>query len=271
MNRTFLILTASAFLAAPATAAEVICSADLDGDGQVATADLLALLSVWGTDPGGPPDFDGDGNVGTSDLLFLLSAWGPTTFAYPPPSSNPEAEQIGLEMLGPAGPLLVPQEDFERIDRDLALIRAFEPGLVGQTHSMAWAPNQLIVQVPDVNADAYVCQNEYYQVIDESNLFSDWWVLTFAGNMNVEAMVGIYMALDEVKFAEPNFLIGGQNFWVPTPMGGGVWRWDIDDGFHDCFDGCDCHRLYVIETDDPGNVKLIDYQEVGQSWCDFGG
>jgi hypothetical protein len=53
------------------------CPADLDGDGAVGTADLLALLSAWGTDPGGPPDLDGDGNVGTGDLLELLSSWGP--------------------------------------------------------------------------------------------------------------------------------------------------------------------------------------------------
>jgi hypothetical protein len=53
------------------------CPWDLDGSGSVGTADLLDLLSQWGTDPGGPPDFDGDMNVGTSDLLELLSNWGP--------------------------------------------------------------------------------------------------------------------------------------------------------------------------------------------------
>jgi hypothetical protein len=54
----------------------VSCPWDLDASGGVGTADLLALLSAWGTDPGGPPDFDGDGNVGTSDLLELLTSWG---------------------------------------------------------------------------------------------------------------------------------------------------------------------------------------------------
>jgi hypothetical protein len=52
------------------------CPWDLDGSGSVGTADLLDLLSQWGTNPGGPPDFDGDGNVGTSDLLEMLSNWG---------------------------------------------------------------------------------------------------------------------------------------------------------------------------------------------------
>jgi Tol biopolymer transport system component len=57
----------------------VLCPWDLDDSGSVGTADLLDLLSQWGTDPGGPPDFDGDGNVGTSDLLDLLSNWGECT------------------------------------------------------------------------------------------------------------------------------------------------------------------------------------------------
>ncbi len=40
------------------------------------TADIVLLLIVWGTDPGGPPNFDGDGSVGRSDLLALLANWG---------------------------------------------------------------------------------------------------------------------------------------------------------------------------------------------------
>lgn len=54
-----------------------LCPEDLDHSGGVGTADLLALLAAWGTDPGGPPDFDGSGSVGTADLLQLLAAWGP--------------------------------------------------------------------------------------------------------------------------------------------------------------------------------------------------
>jgi WD40 repeat protein len=53
------------------------CPADLDGDGSVATADLLALLGAWGKNPGHPADLDGDGSVSTSDLLEMLGSWGP--------------------------------------------------------------------------------------------------------------------------------------------------------------------------------------------------
>jgi hypothetical protein len=53
------------------------CPWDLDGNQLVGITELLAVLSQWGTDPGGPPDFDGDGSVGINDLLELLGAWGP--------------------------------------------------------------------------------------------------------------------------------------------------------------------------------------------------
>ncbi len=60
----------------PANPAEV-CPWDLDGDGMVGVTDLLALLAVWLTDPGGLPDFDDNGNVGVPDLLIMLGQWGP--------------------------------------------------------------------------------------------------------------------------------------------------------------------------------------------------
>ncbi len=52
------------------------CAWDLDGGGSVGVSDLIALLSAWGSNPGGPPDFDGDGIVGVTDLLAMLAHWG---------------------------------------------------------------------------------------------------------------------------------------------------------------------------------------------------
>lgn len=52
---------------------------DVDGDGAVAFADLLALLAAWGACPdapaGCPTDADGDGTTGFADLLVLLTAF----------------------------------------------------------------------------------------------------------------------------------------------------------------------------------------------------
>jgi len=53
------------------------CPADINRDGTVDVRDFLKLLSLWGTNPGGPPDLNGDGIVNEADFLELLAAWGP--------------------------------------------------------------------------------------------------------------------------------------------------------------------------------------------------
>jgi hypothetical protein len=263
-------LAAAAVLAATGTAgAAVPCDYDLDGDGTVGIVDFLDVLAQWGTDPGGPPDFDGDGTVGILDFLDLLAAWGPIAFDYGPPQEF-EARQIGLEMLGAGGALVVPDAIYDRIVQDLQLIRSAAPGLATETHAPAWLANEMIVQLDDAaDQGEYLCLNETYGVTNVDNLFADWWVITLGGALNVPALATIYMQADAVTFAEPNGLIGGQNYWVPTDLGSGYWRWEIDDGFHDCFDGCDCHRLYTYRTDANGNVQLLDYEEFGAPWCEF--
>ncbi|MEE8155821.1 MAG: FG-GAP repeat protein [Phycisphaerales bacterium] len=83
------------------------CPWDLDGDGSVGASDLIILLFLWGTDPGGPPDFDGDGNVGSSDLVALLFNWGlcPCVEGTPP---LPLEEELALHCLN-----MVDWDDFE--------------------------------------------------------------------------------------------------------------------------------------------------------------
>ncbi|MHC4426989.1 MAG: hypothetical protein ACYS0D_00095, partial [Planctomycetota bacterium] len=58
-----------------------IIPGDLNGDGQVSTADLLQLIGAWGRcedpcPPSCPEDLDGDCEVATTDLLTLLGNWG---------------------------------------------------------------------------------------------------------------------------------------------------------------------------------------------------
>ncbi len=226
-----------------------LCAADTDSDGQVNGGDVAGFVGV---------------------LMDPDSA----LFDYGPALADAEAEQIGLELLGPGGPLLVPPEIYERIDTDLDLIRAHTPALVPEVHTEAWVPNQMLVNVLiGVPTGDYDCLNAYYRMIDEEFLFQsgggNWYVLTFDGKLNVEALALIYQATPEVQFAEPNGIIGGSNIWAPTPQAGGFWRWDIDDGFLDCFDGCDCHRFYVFRTTAAGTVNLVSYQEAGPPHCGF--
>jgi hypothetical protein len=57
--------------------AKIACPWDLNRDGDVGFADLLAVLSDWGPCAGCPADFDGNNDVGFADLLKVLSEWGP--------------------------------------------------------------------------------------------------------------------------------------------------------------------------------------------------
>ncbi|MCH8822864.1 MAG: hypothetical protein IH984_05075 [Planctomycetes bacterium] len=260
-----LMLTSSIHAAPP-------CNADLDDDGQVGTSDLLLLFSSWGPCEGCVADLNGDGSVNTSDILELFAGWGPTQFEFADGQDDAEAQQIAIEMLGAGGPLNVPTDIYERVDRDLDLIRAAVPDLISQLHSPAWVEGQILAQILENEPQQeYLCLNEYYQVINLDNFSSNLWLITFADNINIPALAPIYAATPAVSFAEPNGIFGGQNFWTPTDFGGGLWQWVIDDGWHDCFDGCDCHRVYTIRTDSKKNVQIISIEEFGQPWCDFGG
>lgn len=55
------------------------CFNDVNGDGIVGFADLVAVLSSWGPcdDSCCPADRNGDGQVGFTDVIAVLSAWGP--------------------------------------------------------------------------------------------------------------------------------------------------------------------------------------------------
>lgn len=244
------------------------CPPDTNCSGAVDVADLLTVISSWGN-AGGAADVNNSGHVDVGDLLAVITTWGPCAFDYGPVYRDAEAHQIGLEMVDT---LTLPQATYDRIDRDLNLIRLAYPALAGQAHSEAWIPNQLIVGVQQgQDLTDYQCANTYYRKSSQNLLFSfggtDYYEVTFNGKCNTEALGAIYANLPGVSSADPNGLFGGENRWTPTDMGGGVWKWNIDDGFWDCFDGCDCHRVYEIDIDLAGNVTLVNYDQWGQEWC----
>ena len=74
----FTFAAASICIAATTASAGQVCSADLDGDGQVSTSDLTTLLGNFGAQvPAGTGgDITGDGRITTSDLSILLGEFG---------------------------------------------------------------------------------------------------------------------------------------------------------------------------------------------------
>ena len=53
------------------------CTGDVNGDGSVAVADLLAVLNDWSACAGCDTDINGDDAVNVTDLLAVLNAFGP--------------------------------------------------------------------------------------------------------------------------------------------------------------------------------------------------
>lgn len=255
-------------MAAPG-AALACCMGDLDSSFVVDGADLATLLAQWGDDA--PADFTGDGVVDGADLAMLLAAWGgcPELF-YPEPVVGLEAHQIALETLGAFGPLFPSPELQERVERDLQLIRAFEPSLASETHTLAWAPTRILAQL-DMTApqEAYDCKLAYYQGVEDELAFG-FYIIDFPGRLNVLRAAADFETTPPVSNAQPDALLGGQNFWTIQFLINGSWRWTVDDGFLDCFDGCDCHRLFIFDITPEGVVTPVSYQEIGPPYCNFG-
>ena len=52
------------------------CNEDIDGDGFIATSDVVLMLTEFGCNSGCQYDLDGDNTVGVTDLLMVLSRFG---------------------------------------------------------------------------------------------------------------------------------------------------------------------------------------------------
>jgi hypothetical protein len=212
-------------------------------------------------------DADGDGDVDTVDVAQLTRAFGAGYFAYGPRRDNLEAELLAMSL---AGTLRAPDAEYARIVRDLGLIRMAYPELQNEPDAPDFLPTQLLVGIdagtePDPE---YRELNAFYLLVDEEE-HSFWRLLTFCDNLNAEVLVDIYAAVPGVNWADPNWLVGTDNIYT-IEVDGTTYRYDIDDGFLDCFDGCDCHRHYVIEVSESGTVTLVLYEEYGFPYCDFG-
>ena len=250
---------------------------DLTGDGSVDLSDYGVFAGcMGGVDVGTPPpacdpadfvaaDLDEDNDVDLGDFALFAATFGASWFPYGPSRANLEAEMLAMDV---SGQLRAPDGEYTRIRDDLALIRTAYPQLTSVVDDTDYVPDQLIVGLEaGLPTAGYEALNDFYLVTDEA--IHTWGrVLTFCDNLNAPVLAQEYQKLPEVSWADPNWLIGIDDYITVRRMGG-TYRYDIDDGFMDCFDGCDCHRYWVLDVDEYGVVALISYVEQGQSWCDF--
>lgn len=251
---------------------------DLNGDSSVNLQDFQMIADCLGG-PGqaAPPegcnpadaqlaDLDDDGDVDLRDYLRHLEHFGGTFFHYGPARANGEAERLAMDV---SGELRAPDEEYNRILNDLALIRQMFPPLVSVVDDPDYVPTHLIVSLfSGQSLNPYKELNRFYQSTGEQVLFGSTFLLTFCGPLNMPVLAQEYADLAVVNYAEPDGFFGHDDRITVTQLGT-AYRYSIDDGFHDCFDGCDCHRLWEIEVNNQGVVSLISYSEQGLPWCDF--
>lgn len=277
MGRALAVSVLVCWVAAGAAQQTCFGPGDINADSRVNAGDWLAFETclagpgVSVPPPGCDPeqfdraDLSGDGDVDLADLAALMRLLGQAYFEYGPHRDNLEAEMLAMDLRQ----MLRAQEvDYQRILRDLALIRAQYAKLQDVIDDTDWVPKQLLLKLVAGQPTAgYQALNRFYQVVREE-VHSWGIVLTFCDNLNAEVLALEYAALPEVQWAEPNHLIGIDDYIIVTDLGE-RWEYWIDDGFMDCFDGCDCHREWILQVDTVGTVYLISYREWGMPWCPF--
>jgi hypothetical protein len=246
------------------------CPPDFNADGSVGFTDLTTLLNNWG--PCGDcanctGDIDGDCAVGFSDLTDLLSAWGPCGFVYPE-HDDAFANQVGLQaLLDASGSLTLPQDQYDRISRDIALLQQERPELVGAPHNAPWKAYRMLVVTDPQASPATIQQTlDYYQAEVLGGL-PNLLVLDFPKGINIPALVPVFEALDWVEAAEVDRVFGAPTpipGWTPAPDTDGWWAWTVvaawaNGGICDETQSqCECATTYSFFTSAEGAVFVMD-------------
>lgn len=280
MQRGFILFLMLAWVPRAITGGvDCVGDGDLDGDAVVGLADFAAFLPcVGGPLVTSPPNgcspavfnastLDLDSDVDMRDFFRLLELFGSEYFPYGAHRTNEEAELLAMNL---SGQLRAPDDEYDRISFDLQRIREDFPSLTGVIDDPDNAPEHLIVDlIPGAPLGEYKALNDFYFYTDEDLLFGTTRLLYFCDNLNALVLAQEYSALSAINYAEPDWFAGTDDRIEISVLPDQTYVYSIDDGFHDCFDGCDCHRLWEIEVDDTGVVTLVSYTEQGLPWCEF--
>lgn len=185
-------------------------------------------------------------------------------FDYTPHRLDGEAEYLAMEL---SGALRAPDDEYNRIHRDLGLIRSAVPAVnIVQFHG-AYAPDQMFVRLEiDLSQDGFDQLNAFYQVIDdrEYTIVPGLHVLTFCDTLNIPALAPEYEVLPEVRYAGPNYSIGDGDDISVTPIGT-TYRYEFDHGSGDCASGCLCRQYWTVDVLEDG--VLTEVLSWDEGWC----
>jgi len=239
----------------------VLCG-DADGNGRVTTADYSCVKAAMGQRADVRADLNGSGRVTTADYSVVKHHMGcvaPELFDYgASPRPDEEAEILAIEY---GSSLLADDAMYERIHRDLAAIRAYQPEVAEVVHHPAWAPDELLAKVfSGVPTSEFEALNAYYQTTIGGTISrpdGTTYLLSFPGRLWIPWVADEYEALAEVDYAEPNHRYGEADaIYIQT--GSGVWEYHFVHGWGDCMAGCIWHACWTFEVDASGYVEQTD-------------
>ncbi len=189
----------------------------------------------------------------------------PDLFDYGFHMVNPEAEQLAMIL---TGELRAPDAEYQRIRRDLELIRRTYPILRAVTDSPDYERNTLLVKLdPNLPHDGYDDLNRQYQAIDDRPSSGGWRKVTYCDTVHAPSLAPIYLDLPEVLAAEENRLDGGDQ--ITIIVFGTTYEYVIQDCYGGDSFGCRCERRWTIDVSEAGAVNLLSYEDRGTGSCPF--
>lgn len=171
-----------------------------------------------------------------------------------------DAEILALEL---SGALLPPPTLYDRLYNDLVKIRMSYPEMLLVSHRPNWVLGELIVGLTQeaweqFQAGTHNGLNQLsliYGLVNVNLILPSPPALLFqfGEQYNPEYLVPLYEAVDGVRYAEPNILLGdGARIQVSSPE----FEYTFSYGWGDCFAGC-IFRHYWVFTIIDGSASLV--------------
>ena len=254
----------------PAASAQCIGPGDADGNHVVDLSDFAVLWECLTGPANALPngvcdpqaasafDTDGDNDVDLRDYSRFANAFLTEYFDYGPHREDPEAERFAIQL---SGELRAPDEMYERVHRDLALVRQLYSDLQGVSDTPEYVGDHLLVRLVSANnRGMFDTLNAFFLVTYDYQYHGDpgLHLLRFCDDLNAPALALNYEDLDEVQHAEPD--------WVYCTYGCGPSNIDVSQSvthYRYTFNYVSqnpanpsesCWRTRILETDDSGQV-----------------
>lgn len=245
----------------PLQAQDCVGLGDIASDSHVNLADWAALATCFR----GPEeslqnscsnelflsaDLDTNGSIDLRDASLFFARFGDEYFVYNPLREDKEAERLALEI---SGELRAPDDLYDRIHADLAMIRATYPQTDVVQDRAPYHPTHLVVRLhPGTDPAVIDPLNNYFQST-AVHLVTDIRLVNFCDTLNMVLMAVEYEQVIGVKYAYPDYYGGsGDEIWIEDL--GSTWRYTLLHDWGDCLAGCICSRIWVVDVNETAQL-----------------